>query len=247
MVEKKELEKHRTLKILLKGATGTGKTYTACQIAKFLSEKGKKTFYIDNQKGASDELGNFDEEVLKNIEYHSTFSFDDMHEIVRGSKRDGANLTVIDDLGLLQMLSRRSATERFIKQGYFYGAMAKGGEIGKIPIDNPNLFHLTGFMYANPNRKEEDFLVDMVEQNHMIATVMTDELGEFKGREVDGWFGIIMKMSAREEKDEAGDLHTNYYGELLKDRGAVFRSKNEDVDVGTLILNPYKRLVKLLE
>jgi len=247
MVEKKELEKHKTLKILLKGSTGTGKTYTACQIAKFLSEKGKKTVYIDNQKGASDELSNFDDEVLKNIEYRNTFSFDDMHEIVRQSAGKGVSLTVVDDLGLLQMFSRRSATERFIKQGYFYGAMAKGGEIGKIAIDNPNLFHLTGFMYANPNRKEEDFLMDMVEQNHIIGAVMTDELGNVKGREVDGWFGIIMKMTTREEKDEEGVLHTRYYGELLKDRGAVFQKKNEDVDVGTLILNPHKRLVRLLE
>jgi len=247
MVEKKELEKHRTLKILLKGATGTGKTYTACQIAKFLSEKGKKTFYIDNQKGASDELANFDEEVLSNIEYRNTFNFDDMHEIARTSAKEGAMLTVIDDLGLLQLLSRRSATERFIKQGYFYGAMSKGGDIGKVAIDNPALFHLTGFMYANPNRKEEDFLVDMIEQNHIIGAIMTDKVGEFKGREVDGWFGIIMKMKTKEEKDKDGVLRTNYYGELVKDRGAVFQKENEDVDIGTLILNPHKRLQRLLE
>jgi len=244
MTTKKELGEKKTLKILLKGNTATGKTYIACQIAKKVAELGKTVQYVDNQKGSADELDNFDDNILEHINYDYTPEFDDMYKCMQKP----AFLTIIDDLGLLQMLARRRSTAAFIKQGYYYMGTEKGGGIGKIPIDNPDLFHLQGYMYANPNRREENFLMDFIEQNHIIGTIMTYEIGKELGRVVDGWFGIIMNLKVTMEKNpDTGKREPVYYGTLVKDRGETFRKQNDDVDIGVDVSNPHKRLIKLFE
>lgn len=244
MTSQKELKEKQTIKILLKGNTATGKTYTACQIAKKVTEMEKVVQYVDNQKGATDELGSFDDSILKYIDYDYVPAFDDMCRCMQ----EPAFLTIVDDLGLLRMFARRRSTEAFKKQGYYYMGTEKGGGVGKIPIDNPDLFHLFGYMYSNPNRREENFLMDFVECNHIIGTIMTHGIGKELGRIVDGWFGIIMSLKAVEEKNPKTNIRELfYYGTLLKDRGGVFRKLNEDVKIGTDVSNPYKRLIRLFE
>lgn len=245
MTSQKELKEKQTIKILLKGNTATGKTFTACQIAKKVAEMGRTTEYIDNQKGAIDELDNFNDSILKHITHDDAPVFDDMRRYMQKS----AFLTIVDDLGLLQMLARRRSTDAFVGQGYYYMGTAKGGGVGKIPIDNPDLFHLHGYMYANPNRREENFLMDFVKCNHILGTIMTYGASEKEtGRIIDGWFGIIMKLKIVEEKNPKTNMREPvYYGTLVKDRGGLFRKVNEDIKIGVNVSNPHKRLIRLFE
>ena len=92
-------------------------------------------------------------------------------------------------------------------------------------------------------------MIDFVECNHIVGTVMLyEEKKEERGRVVDGWFGIIMKLKVVMEKNpETNKREPVYYGTLVKDRGETFRKLNEDVDIGVDVSNPHKRLVGLFE
>jgi len=117
MVKKEELMKKIKEKILLRGQTGVGKTYTAVRLAEFVASRGYKVVYIDPEWGAERELELLDDEVLENIELRivpewKSFKYECL-------KNDTCFLKVVDGLSEGFELALRFLEERYERLGYY--------------------------------------------------------------------------------------------------------------------------------
>jgi len=67
MVTREELNRSYKLKIMLRGPTGSGKTFSCVKFAEYVANKGWKVLYLDHEKGSDEELRKLDDKALENI------------------------------------------------------------------------------------------------------------------------------------------------------------------------------------
>ena len=56
MVTLEEMKQKRKLKVLLKGPTAVGKTFTCMKIVDVVLKAGKKCLYLDHERSATEEI-----------------------------------------------------------------------------------------------------------------------------------------------------------------------------------------------
>lgn len=194
MTTRQELLALRKLKVLLKGASGTGKTRSSVTCAGFVAYRGYKVLYMDGEKGAMDELLTFDDNIIENIIVKPFTNFKNLVETiykVRDEEGDKLRLLVIDPLHLID-LTRISATDAYIEQGYYYM-----GE-KPVPIENKETFGLRGYLYSLPNMWTVKFLDEIANfDQDIICTIMippSPKDRDFKKNDAfDGKFNMILE------------------------------------------------------
>jgi hypothetical protein len=214
MVTREELDKSLNLKILLKGASGSGKSFTCAKIAGYVASQGWNVLYMDGEKGAVKELRKLEDNVLVNIDRVRFDNYEDLVnniEFKKKEKGDRLKLIIIDPMHLLEV-ARLSAKDAFYQQGYYYV-----GE-KKVEITNKKTFDLRGYMYQVPNTWVLEFLTDLANaEQDIIATVMTPNKYDEKSP-YDGKFDYVFELYY--DKDR-----TEFTATPLKLRGAEANSK----------------------
>lgn len=187
MVTREELNRSYKLKIMLKGATGSGKTYSAVKFAEYVASKGWKVLFLDHEKGSDEELRKLDDKILENI---IRVGFKNYQQIMDALKKyqeeqkDKLKLIIIDPMYLVE-LTRLSARDAFLEQGYYYL-----GE-KKIDIDNKSTFDLRGFMYQVSTSYQLTLLNEIVNcDQDIVCTLMTPNKHDM---DYDGKFSIVFE------------------------------------------------------
>lgn len=226
MVSKEELRKKYKLKILLRGPTGSGKTYSVVKIAGYVASKGWKVLYLDHERGSSEELDKLDEKVLENIIHEDFKNYKQITDAIkkhREEQKDKLKLIIIDPMHLLEM-TRLSARDAFLDQGYYYL-----GE-KKVDIDNKETFDLRGFMYQLATTYQLKLLDEIVScDQDIVVTLMTPNKHE---TDYDGKFSIVMEMYAA------------WVGNQIFYKAMPKKFRGVDLNTMPAIDNPYKKLLE---
>ena len=225
MVNRKELENMYKIKILLKGATGTGKTMTCVKIAKYVASHGYKVLFLDFERGSIDELLKLDDDVLVNIVHKDFATYKELFDyIVEYHKNEEFKLIVIDQMPLKE-IARLSARDVYVKQGFYYI-----GEKKKIIAEEEeDSFDLRGFMYQLPNTWLIKFMNDLVRCNQdLICTLMTPNKYE---NEYDGKFSTIVEM------------FVTYVGQSIIWKAIPKKMRGIDLGGYPPIVNPWESLL----
>jgi hypothetical protein len=226
MVTREELRRKYKLKILLRGATGSGKTYTAVRVAGYVASKGWKVLYLDHERGSSEELEKLEDKLLENIIHEDFRNYKQIMDFIKKyttEYKDKLKLIVIDPMYLIEM-TRLSARDAFLDQGYYW--------IGekKVDIDNKETFDLRGFMYQVATTYQNKLLGEIVSCGQdIICTLMTPNKHE---TDYDGSFSIVL------ETFNAWAGNKIFYKAMPK--------KFRGVDLNTMpaIDDPYKKILE---
>ena len=228
-------------KLLLYGATGTGKTHCALKVAFYFSEKGKSVHYLDPEFGSQKEIyrllesGKIKEEHIENITMFITPSWktkdvidDKENGVVIGGFANvfdmlGADLVIIDSMNELMRMHKIYLEQKFIGQGYY---IVKENE---YKIKDKETFTLPWNFYV----KIYDELVEMVyklilKKFHFICTM--HPIGDTDTRkkvEQD----IFKKFDTVIETHYAvSGSEKEWYGIVMKNRGADSHVRIDDID-----------------
>ena len=99
-----ELKKKSNRKILLRGKSGRGKTLKASKLALSVAEAGGKVSYVDTESEGSTTIvnliedGEFDEDVVENLEYVQVDNYSELMEFVDDHHQRQVDLLVVDTL-----------------------------------------------------------------------------------------------------------------------------------------------------
>lgn len=226
MVTREELNRSYKLKVMLRGPSGSGKTFSCVQMAGYVASKGWNVLYLDNEKGSDEELRKLDDKSLENI---IRVSFKNYKQITDAMKRyqeelkDKLKLIVIDPMHLVEM-TRLSAREAFLEQGYYYL-----GE-KKVEIDNKETFDLRGFMYQVSTSYQLTLLNEIVNCNQdIVCTLMMPNKHE---TDYDGKFSVVMEM------------YSAWVGNKIYYKAIPKKMRGVDLSMLPAIDNPH---IKLLE
>ena len=225
MVTKKELEDMYKIKILLKGATGTGKTMTCVKIAEYVASHDHKVLFLDFERGSVDELLKLDDDVLTNIIHKDFATYKELFGyIVEYHKNKEFKLIIIDQMPLKE-IARLSARDVYVKQGFYYI-----GEKKKIIAEEEeDSFDLRGFMYQLPNTWLIKFMNDLVRCNQdLICTLMTPNKYE---NEYDGKFSTIV------------ETFVTYVSQSIIWKATPRKMRGTDINNYPPIINPWESLL----
>ncbi len=226
MVTREELIRSYKLKILLRGPTGTSKTYSCVKFAEYVAGKGFKVLYLDHERGSDEELAKLDNKTLENIDRKSFKNYNEIMDTLKKfqeEQKDKLRLIIIDPMPLVE-LTRLSARDAFLEQGYYYL-----GE-KKVEIDNKATFDLRGFMYQVASSYQLTLLNEIVNcDQDIVVTLMTPNKHE---TEYDGKFSIVF------ETFSAWVGNQIYYKAIPK------KMRGVDLNAFPAIDNPH---IKLLE
>ena len=226
MVTKDELRRKHKLKIMVRGATGTGKTMTCVKMAEYVASKGWKVLYLDHERGSSEELEKLDDRIIENIIHEDFRNYKQIMDLIekhKNEQKDKLKLIIIDPLHLVEM-TRLSARDAFLDQGYYY--------IGekKVDIDNKATFDLRGFMYQVATTYQMKLLDEIVScEQDIVCTLMTPNKHE---TEYDGKFSIVI------------ELFSAWVGNKIFYKGIPKKFRGVDLNAMPAIDDPYKKLLE---
>jgi adenylate kinase family enzyme len=226
MVTKAELLRKHKLKILLKGPTGSGKTYSCIKIANEVARRGWKVLYLDQERGSEEELLKLDDDILQNIMHEDCKNYKEIMENIKRytkDEKDKLKLIIVDPMPLIEM-SRMSARDAFLDQGYYYL-----GE-KKVEIDNKETFDLRGFMYQLATTYQFKFLNEIIScPQDIVCTLMTPTKYD---NEYDGKFSIIL------------ETFTAWVGNKIFYKAIPKKMRGVDLSMMPAIDNPHERLLE---
>lgn len=226
MVSKEELRKKYKLKVLLRGVTGSGKTYSAIKIAAYVASKGWKVLFLDHERGSSEEMEKLDDKILENIIHEDFKNYQEIIDAIkkyRKEYKDKLKLIIIDPMYLVEM-SRLSARDAFLDQGYYW--------IGekKVDIDNKQTFDLRGFMYQLSTTYQMNLLNEIVScEQDIIVTLMTPNKHE---TDYDGKFSIVL------------ETFNAWVGNKIFYKAMPKKFRGVDLNTMPAIDDPYKKLLE---
>jgi len=226
MVSREELNRSYKLKILLRGPTGTSKTYSCVKIAEYVAGKGWKVLYLDNEKGADEELMKLDDKILENIIRVPFRNYKQIMDAIKKNQdeqKDKLKLIIIDPMHLVEM-TRISARDAFIEQGYYY--------IGekKVEIDNKDTYDLKGFQYQLATTYQFKLLDEIVNcDQDIVSTLMTPNKYETS---YDGKFSIVF------------ETFTAWVGNQIFYKAIPKKFRGVDLNTMPAIDDPHKKLLE---
>lgn len=212
-------------KFLLVGDTGTGKTRTAVELAVEFARAGKTVRYIDTEEGAVNEFisifeelyGSLDkgiEELGNKIDYRLAIKPNELIEALKDATN--YDLLVLDSYyPLVQDNIRLYVRDLYLQQGYY-----KIGE-KKIPIENPETFTLSGFMYQLANEFEKKIMEKLLESrtNVIFTTKPIPEEKSDKRNWLYGFFDVVLHLY----KTNSGE----HLAKVIKIRGKRYKDALE--------------------
>lgn len=101
-MEYDELKEQSKVKVLFRGESASGKTYTACRIVIELLDEGLDVLYGDTESEGAGTIVNlidendYDEDIVENLDYFQTEDYEDLMELLERQSR--YDVTVIDTL-----------------------------------------------------------------------------------------------------------------------------------------------------
>ncbi len=267
MVTLEEMKKKMKLKLLLKGPTAAGKTFTCVKIMDVILKAEKRVLYLDHERSSILEIIKYFEDNnvtdLQNFTHEDYFSYNDLVRNIKKYTSDDENkvdLIVIDPLPL-QEVCRISATDDIRNQGYYRseGKIIKLEDI-KNPseyikkieerkVENVNTYSLTGWEYSLPNFSElkfKDMIVSLPVD--IIATLLLPD----EKNTLDPLFDYVVELSQtqvtdRKQKVIAGKLEDEYITKKVykgipkKIRGERIQQVNEMEDPWKAVMKPFCR------
>ncbi len=268
MVTLEEMKQKRKLKVLLKGPTAVGKTFTSMKIVDVVLKAEKKVLYLDHERSATEEIIKYFEDNnvtdLQNFTHEDYFSYNDLVSNIKkytSNSENKVDLIVIDPLPLLQVC-RISATDDIKNQGYYH---AEGHKVVKLEdiknpseytkriedgkVDNINTFSLTGWQYSLPNFHELKFKDMMV--SLPVDVVVTLLLPDDKNT-LDPLFDYVVEMSQvmateSQQKVVSGKIEMEYTSKKVykgiprKVRGEQILNVEEMIDPWKAVIKPFCR------
>ena len=195
-----DLKSFAKQKFLLVGDTGTGKTRTAVELAVEFARSGKTVRYIDTEQGATNEFISIFEELYGSVEkgiealgdkidYRIAIKPNELIEALKDATK--YDLLVLDSYyPLVQDNIRLYVRDLYLAQGYY-----KIGE-KKIPIENPETFTLSGFMYQLANEFEKKIFEKLLESrtNIIFTTKPIPEEKADKRNWLYGFFDVVLHL-----------------------------------------------------
>jgi len=224
-------------KYLLVGDTGTGKTRTAVELAVEFARNGKTVRYIDTEQGATNEFISILEELYGSVEkgieelgdridYRVAIKPNELIEALKDATK--YDLLVLDSYyPLVQDNVRLYVRDLYLAQGYY-----KIGE-KKIPIENPETFTLSGFMYQLANEFEKKIFEKLLESrtNIVFTTKPIPEEKADKRNWLYGFFDVVLHLYktnsgehlAKVVKIRGKRLNEALAGKLVKDYAGILK------------------------
>ncbi len=267
MVTLDEIRAKIKIRLLLKGGSASGKTYTSMKIVNVALKADKKVLYLDHERSAAIEIGKYFEEnnitELKNFIYEDYFNIIDLIDKIKKYVFDSESkidLLVIDPLPL-QQLCRITAGEQIKKQGFYYMGeklvklidMKDGQDysqqLKEKDIDNKNTYALRGWQYQIPNDWELSFKYMLVSVPvDIVVTLLTPDIKNT----LDPSFDYVVELSLvqlirQNQKVIVGKLEVEsviekvYKGIPRKIRGESKREINEMEDPWKTVIKPFCR------
>ena len=235
-----DLKSFAKQKYLLVGDTGAGKTRTAVELAVEFARSGKTVRYIDTEQGATNEFISIFEELYSSVEKGVEALGDriDYRIAIKPNELIGAlkdatkyDLLILDSYyPLVQDNIRLYVRDLYLNQGYY-----KIGE-KKIPIENPDTFTLSGFMYQLANEFEKKIFEKLLEsRTNIIFTTkpIPDEKSD-KRNWLYGFFDVVLHLYRSQDG--------NHLAKVVKIRG----KKLNEALAGKLVRDYTGILKKLL-
>lgn len=262
MVTLDEMKAKRKIKVLLKGLTGSGKTFSCMKIVDTALKAGKKVLYMDHERGAIEEILKYFEEnkieKIDNFNHEDYFSLLDLVKKIKDYK-EKMDLIIIDPLPLLQ-ICRISAEEEIKKQGFYYlgeklirlvNIERPDEYIKQITdgdVDNKTTYSLRGWQYSLPNSWElsfKDILVSM--SSDIVCTLLTPDTKN----SLDPCFDYVIELS---KIDSAKTVTKNVGGQMITEtiyekiyRGIPRKIRGERITQTIEMENPWKSIIKPFE
>jgi len=216
---------------LLYGDAGTGKTYSAVQLAKMLSIEGRRVIFIDPEFGAEKELLKLSDKELQNIELKITPDWVTFRDAVLSD--DDCYIKIIDGLSEGLELFKRHLMKKFIAQGFFI--------IGEkeFPIKDLDTFTLPWGSYPKLYDEVKSIVYIILQHKYYIlATMHPLKASEGKaelGQDIQRKFDTVLEMRRKE-----GDT-INWYAIIKKNRGREDTTTNAVVKTPDIVLNTFKK------
>jgi len=234
MVSRQELEKLRKQKIVLVGPSGTGKTYTAVQVAKTVSKKGKKVYYIDPEYGSEEELVKLSDDELKNIELVIPTNYEKFVNAVDNIPKD-ASLVIVDGLSEIVNFRKLQIQKLLLTEGFFVDGKDEIQE-----IKSPETFTIPGRIYARIYLDLSSILYDLISlpDIHVLMCMHPMER-QARGEVQEGIFrkaDLVIQLTKTIE-----DNKPKWYGKVIKNRGKETETSEQ------VYANPWMGLVKRFE
>jgi archaellum biogenesis ATPase FlaH len=225
-------------KVLLRGASGTGKTHNALQVSFLFSRSGKKVAYIDPEWGCQKEIASTEvkEEDIANIDMFITTEwkktlqqvdegvytggFLNAMGVIHGGNYD---LIVIDSMNEIMAIHKKYLEEKFVAQGYYIPRE------NIVEIKDPDTFTLPFQFYNKIYDEMLSVIYDLLQTNsHMLCTM--HPIGDTDTRkrvqsEIDRKFDTIIELYVTVEGNKKV-----WYGEVVKNRGKDIAVRITDVD-----------------
>jgi len=224
-------------KYLIVGDTGTGKTRTAVELAVEFARNGKTVRYIDTEQGATNEFISILEELYGSVEkgieelggridYRVAIKPNELIEALKDATK--YDLLVLDSYyPLVQDNVRLYVRDLYLAQGYY-----KIGE-KKIPIENPETFTLSGFMYQLANEFEKKIFEKLLESrtNIVFTTKPIPEEKSDKRNWLYGFFDVVLHLYktnsgehlAKVVKVRGKRLNEALAGKLVRDYAGILK------------------------
>ena len=201
-------------------------TYSAVKIAEYVASKGWKVLYLDHERGSSEELEKIDDRIIENIIHEDFKNYQEIMDAIKKhtiEQKDKLKLIIIDPMYLIEM-SRLSARDAFLEQGYYWL-----GE-KKVDIDNKETFDLRGFMYQLATTYQMKLLNEIVScKQDIIVTLATPNKHE---TEYDGKFSIVL------------ETFNAWVGNKIFYKAIPKKFRGVDLNTMPAIDDPYKKLLE---
>jgi archaellum biogenesis ATPase FlaH len=225
-------------KVLLRGASGTGKTHNALQVSFLFSRGGKKVAYVDPEWGCQKEIASTDvkDEDIANIDLYITTEWKKtLHQAGDGIYTGGFvnamgkiaesnyDLVVIDSMNEIMAIHKKYLEDKFIAQGFYIP------KENVVEIKDPDTFSLPFQFYNKIYDEMLSVIYDMLQTNsHMLCTMHPIGDTDTKKRvqsEIDRKFDTIIELGVTIEENKKV-----WYGVVVKNRGKDMVVRISDVD-----------------
>jgi archaellum biogenesis ATPase FlaH len=225
-------------KVLLRGASGTGKTHNALQVSFLFSRSGKKVAYVDPEWGCQKEIASTDvkDEDIANIDLYITTEWKrTLHQAGDGIYIGGFvnamgkiaegnyDLVIIDSMNEIMAIHKKYLEDKFIAQGFYIP------KENVVEIKDPDTFSLPFQFYNKIYDEMLSVIYDMLQTNsHMLCTMHPIGDTDTKKRvqsEIDRKFDTIIELGVTIEENKKV-----WYGVVVKNRGKDIVVRIADVD-----------------
>lgn len=112
-----EIKRQSNIKVLFRGKSGRGKTFSSAKVALIVSRAGRDVLYIDTEQEGSTtivelvESGEFEEGDVENVEYVQAESYSDLMGYISPETQKDYDLVIVDTMDHKHSFAIRKVTD----------------------------------------------------------------------------------------------------------------------------------------